>query len=92
MRLGGRALGEVDEAVLALDQLGGDRAEAGAGVAQRQARPAGEVAVVGRAVADEVAAGQLGERRVAVDRLLRAEPVADEDVGVLACRPSGRAR
>ena len=44
------------------------RGQAGTSVAQRQARPAGEIAVIGRSVADEVAAGQLGERRVTVDR------------------------
>ena len=46
---GSALLGELDQAVLALDQLGGDRRQPGAGVAQRQPRPAGEVAVVGRA-------------------------------------------
>ena len=77
---------------LALDQLGADRGEAGAGVAQRQARPAGEVAVVGRAVADQVAAGQLGQGRVAVDRLLRPEPVARPGRRRAPCRPSARGR
>ena len=63
---GAGATGEVDEAVGALVELGGDRGQAGAGVAQRQPGPAGEVAVARRAVAGEVAPRQLGQRRLAV--------------------------
>ena len=87
-----RALGQVDEPVLALDQLRAIAAEPGAGVAQRQAGPAGEVAVVGRAVAGEVAAGQLGQRRVAVDRLAAARASRGRARRRAACRPSARAR
>lgn len=67
-RRGLLAFAEVDEAVAEVDQPAGDRGEAGARVTQRQARPASEVGVGRRAVADEVAAREIGERRLAIDR------------------------
>lgn len=54
-----RALHQLDQAVLAFDQLRGDRLQPCPGVAQRQAGPAGEVAVVGGCVPGQIAASQL---------------------------------
>ena len=76
--------GQLQEPVLALLELGGDRLQAGASVSQRHARPPGQVAIAGRGVADQVAARQLGQGLVAVHgRRLGAEPVAGENVGML---------
>src|SRR6202012_2508452 len=49
------------------------------GIAQVDPRPAREVGVARRPVADQVAARQLGQRRLALRHRLLAEPVADED-------------
>ena len=87
-RVGRRlALGEVDEVVVAIGQLGGDRLQPGPRVAQREAAPRGEVGGRGRAVAGQVAAGELGQRGVALGALelgrrRGAEPVAREREGV----------
>ena len=64
-------------------------AKARARVAHRQARPGREVLGPGRRVGAGVAAGELGQRGVAVrERAGRAEPVVRERVGRLASRAS----
>lgn len=82
---GRRPTGEVDRPVRALVEVGSDRGQPAADVAQRQPGPAGEVAVGGGTVPGEVATGEPGERDVAVDRRGGTpEPVADEDERMLA--------
>ena len=85
----GLARREVDEVVAALGQLGGDRRQPRAGVAQRQAAPGGEVGGRGGAVGGQVAARELGQRGVALGarelgHRRGAEPVAREREGVAA--------
>ena len=66
---------------LDLLDLAGDRGEPGAHVPQRQARPVGEVAVGRRPEGAQVAARELGERPVAVERRRLAEPVLAQRPG-----------
>jgi hypothetical protein len=73
-----RAGGEVDE-LARRGELDRDRREPGAGVAQAEPGPRCEVGRTRRAMAAQVAAGELGQRRVAIRRAAgRAEPVVRE--------------
>ena len=66
-------------------ELAGDGRQPGPGVPEGEARPLGQVALVGRGVAGQVAAGQLGERPVAVGGGgWLPQPVVDQHPGLVA--------
>ena len=83
------APGQVQQPVVALDQLGCDRLQSGTDVAQWQPGPPCEIALVGRSVSAQVTTGQLGQGQLAVDPRRLAQPIAHERVGVIA--PAHRA-
>ena len=80
---GRRRAAWLQETVLTLLNLGADRPQTGASVAQRQTSPPGQVTIIGGRVADQIATRKLGEGAVAIDRLVLPEPVANQGIGVL---------
>jgi len=76
----GGATGQVDLATWPFLQFCADRAQPTTGVANGDAGPLGQVAIIGRAVAGEESSGQLGKGGIAVGHHGRVtQPVADED-------------
>src|SRR6185436_13304075 len=73
-----------DEAVRTLDEFGGDPCQPSSRVAQRQPRPSREIAVSRGAVAGEVPARELRQGAIVVRWSRRAQPVANQHVGMLA--------
>ena len=74
---------QVDERAPVLFELGCDCGQAGPGVSKWEARPLGQVPVVRWAMTREVAACQLRQRLVTINRGSVAKPVPGEDVRVL---------
>ena len=80
---GGRGFLEAEERARELLELRCDGGKARPDISERETRPLGQVPVIRWAVAREVAASQFRQGLVAIYSGSVAEPVPDEDIGVL---------